>query len=94
MASTNGSGGYINERMDQAEAMLRQVAADHVIFQEHHQAFLQEHQLLLRAQVVMQDSLQKQKESIDSLKDAQKATDDRIGILVTMFDDCIRRQSK
>ena len=87
MATGNGSGGYINERMDQAEAMLRQVAADHVIF-------LQDHQMLLRAQVVMQDSLEKQKVSIDrlrdsiaDLKDSQKATDERIGVLVAMFGD-------
>ncbi len=93
MAETNGSGGYINERMDRVEAMFNMVAADHVFFQEHHksfleqhkyfqeqhQNFLQEHQLLLRAQVVMEDTLQK-------LAESQRETAEKLNALIATVD--------
>jgi len=97
MAEANGSGGYINERMDRVEAMLNMVAADHVLFQDHHksfleqhkyfqeqhQNFLQEHQLLLRAQVVMADNLQK-------LEESQRATGENLNALIATVDGIIR----
>ncbi len=83
MSETNGSGGYINERMDRAEAMLNQVASDHVLF-------LQDHQMLLKAQVVMQDSLQQLDKKLDRLADAQLATDERLNALITTVDGIIR----
>ena len=88
MAENNGSGaGYINERMDRAEAMLNQVAADHVVF-------LQDHQMLLRAQVVMQDALLNLGKSHEKLASSQLATDEKLNIFLTTVDDWIRRQSK
>ncbi len=83
MAETNGSGGYINERMDRAEAMLNQVASDHVLF-------LQDHQMLLRAQVARQDSLEKLDKKIDRLVDSQGATDERLNALIGIVDGWIR----
>ena len=84
---SNGSGGYINERMAEVEAMMKIVAADHILIQQGHREFQQEHQLLLKAQVVMQDTLQQ-------LAVSQKNTGDKLDALISVVDGLIRANSK
>lgn len=72
MPGSNGS-----DRLDRIEAALDMLIADHVKSAE-------EHKQLLRAQVVLTDTVQK-------LAEAQRHTDDRLNALISVVDDLVRR---
>ena len=91
MSASNGD----NPRLDRIEKILEVLTN---VQQDMHQ----EHQMLLRAQVVFGDQLTKLGEKIDKLADAQKAlaehtderfrdTDERLGALIKIVDELIRR---
>ena len=90
MANENGSG-----RLDRIEKVLELLIDDHVQFRE-------EHKLLLTAQVVLTDRLdrlaqtvaQSKKDSDERLKatdERLRATDERLNALITIVDGLIRR---
>ena len=90
MAETNGqnSGG---ERLERIERILEVVAGVQ-------QQFAENHKQLLTAQVVLTDRVDKLAARMDELTQAQKITeqhfqdtDARLGILVKMMDEWIRR---
>ena len=60
-------------------------------FHEQHQNFLQEHQLLLKAQVVLTDRVDRNAVSIQELREAQKHTDERLNALIAVVDGVVRR---
>jgi phage-related minor tail protein len=91
MSANNGD----NPRLDRIEKILE--ALTNV-----QQDMQQEHQMLLRAQIVMGEVVTKLGEKIDKLADAQKAlaehtderfrdTDERLGALIKIVDELIRR---
>ena len=73
MPNENGS-----NRLDRIERILELLVDDHVQFRE-------EHKLLLTAQVVLTDRL-------DKLAEAGKATDERLNALITIVDGLIRNR--
>jgi hypothetical protein len=73
MPNENGS-----SRLDRIERILEFQVDDHVQFRE-------EHKLLLTAQVVLTDRL-------DKLAEAGKATDERLNALITIVDGLIRNR--
>ena len=90
MANENGSG-----RLDRIEKVLELLIDDHVQFRD-------EHKLLLTAQVVLTDRLdrlaqtvaQSKKDSDERLKatdERLRATDERLNALITIVDGLIRR---
>jgi hypothetical protein len=91
MGVSNGD----NPRLDRIEKILEVVA-------NVQQDMQQEHQMLLRAQVVLGDNMAKLSdhliklsEKVDKLADVQKAhaedTDERLGALIKIVDDLVRR---
>jgi hypothetical protein len=91
MSANNGD----NPRLDRIEKILEVVA-------NVQQDMQQEHQMLLRAQVVLGDNVTKLSdqmiklsEKVDKLADVQKAhsedTDERLGALIKIVDDLVRR---
>jgi hypothetical protein len=91
MSANNGD----NPRLDRIEKILEVVV-------NVQQDMQQEHQMLLRAQVVLGDVVTKLGEKIDKLADAQKAlaehtderfkdTDERLGALIKIMDEWVRR---
>lgn len=91
MASENGMG-----RLDRIEKALELLIDDHVQFRE-------EHKMLLAAQVVLTDRLDRfVKENADAQKridqklaelaEAQKLTDQKLAALIEIADDLIRRR--
>lgn len=83
MANENGSG-----RLDRIEKVLELLIDDHVQFRD-------EHKLLLTAQVVLTDRLDRLAQTVaQSKKDSDerlKATDERLNALMTIVDGLIRR---
>jgi hypothetical protein len=75
MAEPNGQNG--SERLEGMERILETLVHEHV-------EFAAEHKQLLRAQVQLTDH-------VNTLAQAQKDTDERIGILIKMMDEWIRR---
>ena len=73
--------------MAEIDAMFKLIAADHILLQEGHRQFEQEHQLLLRVQVVMQDTMRE-------LAASQKNTDERLKALISIADGWIRSNPK
>lgn len=79
-------------RLDRLEGLMELLIDDHLKFAD-------EHKLLLTAQVVLTDRVDKLAASMEELRDAQKrtdeqmkATDDRMGILIRMMDELIRNR--
>ncbi len=77
--------------MDRIEAIMATMAADH-------EQFRQEHKFLLRAQVVMQDTMERiaekherLTEKHERLAEAQRGTEEKLNVLLTTVDDWIRR---
>jgi hypothetical protein len=80
MPNENGS-----NRLDRIERILEMLVDDHVQFRE-------EHKLLLTAQVVLTDRLDKVTDRLDKLAEAGKATDERLNALITIVDGVIRNR--
>jgi hypothetical protein len=90
MAETNGQGSG-GERLDRVERILEVVVGVQ-------RQFAEDHKQLLTAQVVLTDRVGKLAARMDELAQAQKITeqhfqdtDARLGILVKMMDEWIRR---
>jgi hypothetical protein len=75
----NGSG---ESRLDRLEGLMAILVEDHVQFRE-------EHKLLLTAQVVLTDRLDR---FIKETAEAGKHTDERLNTLITIVDGVIRKQ--
>ena len=82
MAEPNGQNG--NERLDRMERILEALAEEHV-------AFASEHKQLLRAQVILTDRMDKLAQAQALTEQRFRDTDERIGILIKMMDEWIRR---
>ena len=67
---------------------------EQAMFREEHSMFRDEHKKLLTAQVVLTDRMDKLTVKMTELADAQKHTDERIGVLITMMDGFIRGGKK
>ena len=77
--------------MDRVERMMEMLISDHVKFSD-------EHKQLLTAQVVLTDRMDRLTTTMQELAEAQKRTDQqmkdsdgRLGILIRMMDEFIRR---
>jgi len=81
MGDQNGA-----SRMDRVERMMELLITDHVKFSD-------EHKQLLTAQVVLTDRMDRLTITMQELAEAQKHTDERIGIL-HMMDGFIRGRDK
>jgi hypothetical protein len=89
MPSENGT-----NRLDRIERILELLVDDHVQFRE-------EHKLLLTAQVLLTERLDKLAEAgkatderIEKLAEAGKATDERLNGLITIVDGLIRNRPR
>ena len=76
MADANGQNSG-SERLDRIERALELLVDDHIQFSD-------EHKRLLASQVLLTDS-------VNTLVQAQKDTEERIGIHIKMMDEWIRR---
>jgi hypothetical protein len=81
----NGENGNTERRLTRLEEFVEVLANEHLQFAE-------EHRRLLTAQVVLTDRMDKLTERMDKLAAAQAHTDERMGVLIGMMDDWIRRQ--
>jgi hypothetical protein len=82
MADQNGA-----SRMDRVERMMELLITDHIKFSD-------EHKQLLTAQVVLTDRMDRLTTTMQELAEAQKHTDERMGVLVHMMDGFIRGRDK
>jgi hypothetical protein len=80
----NEANGDKNTRIDRIEELLHVLVNEHVQFHE-------EHRQLLKAQVVLYDSVQKLTDNLAALAAAQQHTDERMAALIVTVDDLIRR---
>ena len=88
MANGNGHGETRLDRIEKLIAGLSETVAQHVEANDRaHEQFLQEHQLLLRAQVVLADNMAK-------LDAKMLETTEKLDALIKVVDDLIRRDSK
>ena len=81
----NGENGNTERRLTRLEEFVEVLANEHV-------AFAEEHRRLLTAQVVLTDRMDKLAVRMDILAAAQAHTDERMGVLIRMMDDSIKRQ--
>jgi hypothetical protein len=72
-------------RLTRLEEFVEVLANEHIQFAE-------EHKRLLTAQVVLTDRVDKLAQRMDALAEAQAHTDQRLGVLIQMLDDWIKRQ--
>jgi hypothetical protein len=82
MADQNGA-----SRMDRVERMMELLITDPVKFSD-------EHKQLLTAQVVLTDRMDRLTTTMQELAEAQKHTDERMGVLVHTMDGFIRGRDK
>jgi Na+/phosphate symporter len=84
MSGNNGD----NPRLDRIEKILE-------VITNVQQDMQQEHQMLLRAQIVLGEVVTKLGEKVDKLADAHKVlseeTDERLSALIKIVDDLVRR---
>ena len=73
--------------MDRVERMMEMLITDHVKFSD-------EHKQLLTAQVVLTDRMDRLTTTMQQLAEAQKHTDERMGVLIDMMDGFIRGRDK
>jgi len=73
------NGGNTERRLTRLEEFVEVLANEHIQFAE-------EHKRLLTAQVLLTDRM-------DKLAAAQAHTDERMGVLIRMMDDWIKRQA-
>jgi hypothetical protein len=90
MSKSNGA----NPRLDRIEGILETVVTIQRDMQQEHQITQQEHQMLLRAQVVqgeeMRQSAKRTDESLRSLAAAQERMDEALTALMGTVDEIIR----
>ena len=76
-------------RLDRLEGLMGLLVEDHVKFQE-------EHKLLLTAQVVLTDRVDRLAQTLDTavreISEAQKHTDERLNALIAVVDDLVRKR--
>jgi len=76
-------------RLDRLEGLMGLLVEDHVKFQE-------EHKLLLTAQIVLTDRVDRLAQTVDTavreLSEAQKHTDERLNALIAVVDDLVRKR--
>ncbi len=76
-------------RLDRLEGLMGLLVEDHVKFQE-------EHKLLLTAQVLLTDRLDRLAQTLDTavreLSESQKHTDERLNALIAVVDDLVRKR--
>ena len=76
-------------RLDRMEGLMGLLVEDHVKFQE-------EHKLLLMAQVVLTDRVDRLAQTLDTavreISEAQKHTDERLNALIAVVDDLVRKR--
>ena len=76
-------------RLDRLERLMGLLIEDHVKFQE-------EHKLLLTAQVVLTDRIDRLAQTLETavrkLSEAQKHTDERLNALIAVVDDLVRKR--
>jgi len=82
----NGNGEDHGNRLTRLEEFVEVLANEHVLFAD-------EHKRLLIAQVVLTDGLDRLKNRVDELAQAQIHTEERLSILMRMKDDWVKRQS-
>ena len=80
MPESNGT-----SRLDRIERALELLIDDHVQFRE-------EHKLLLTAQVVLTDRVDRLAQTVHELSQAQKHTDERLNALIAVVDDLVRKR--
>ncbi|MDQ6678659.1 MAG: hypothetical protein M3Z09_15365 [Acidobacteriota bacterium] len=84
MEAGNGAGDPSSSRLDRIEAIMDTMAADH-------EQFRQEHKMLLRAQVIMQNTMERIAEKHERLAEAQRNSEEKLNVLLATVDDWIRR---
>jgi hypothetical protein len=91
MSAGDEQNGHAKSRLDRLEGPMELPIDDHLKFGE-------EHKLLLKAQVVLTDRVDKLALRMDQLSaavreltEAQKHTDDRLDALIHVVDDSIRK---
>ena len=72
-------------RLDRLEGLMGLLVEGHVKFQE-------EHKLLLTAQVVLTDRVDRLTQTVHELSQAQKHTDERLNALIAVVDDLVRKR--
>ena len=77
----NGQG---QSRLDRLEGLMQLLIDDHLKFDD-------EHKRLLTAQVVLTDRVDKLAAAVQELAGAQKHTDERLNVLITIVDGIVRR---
>lgn len=86
----NGNGEDHGNRLRRLEDFVEVLASEHI-------HFAGEHKRLLTAQVVLTDRMdqltRRMQDGFTRLSEAQAHTEERIGILMQMMDDWIKRQS-
>jgi hypothetical protein len=85
MEEQNGSSGP--SRLDRIESLVERLVADHLTFRDEHRA-------LLTAQVLLTDRMDKLTVTMQELAEAQKHTDARMGVLIHMMDEFIRKRGE
>jgi len=83
----NGNGEDHGRRLTRLEEFVEVLANEHILFAE-------EHKRLLTAQVLLTDGLDKLKNRVGELAQAQAHTDESLGILMRTMDDWVKRQSQ
>ena len=85
MEEQNGSSGP--SRLDRIESLMDRLAAHRLMFRD-------EHRTLLTAQVLLTDRMDKLTGTMQELAESQKHTDERMGILIHMMDEFIRKRGE
>ena len=88
MSDQNGSA-----RLDRIERALELLINDHILFREEHAEFRAEHKLLLTAQVVLTDRLDRLAIRVDKLAELGSDTDERLNALIKIVDGLVRKPS-
>jgi hypothetical protein len=90
MADLNGS-----SRLDRIERLIEALVDDHIKLVDEHLKFQQEHKLLLTAQVILTERVDKLAENVEKMRvefaEAQRHTDERLNALITVVDGMVRK---
>jgi len=84
MPTGDEQNGHAKSRLDRLEGLMELLIDDRLKFSD-------EHKLLLKAQVVLTDRVDKLALTVRELTGAQKRNDDRLNALIHVVDDWIRR---
>jgi hypothetical protein len=99
MEEQNGSSGP--SRLDRIEGLMERLVADHLTFRDEHRALLTSQVLLTDRMDKLTDRMGTLTDRMDSLTgtmqelaESQKHTDERMGILIHMMDEFIRKRGE